>query len=141
MESDQVKLKQNQMEGMVKRLSTQCSQAMTLMKRTQMLEEGAKQTKETGEKRHDNLKELIKQGHAMLEHRLEVFEGLEEKCNILHSEMNKNRQIHEDHRKKMLEELSGLKMDQAGTKTELTRHMTEYTSTFTNNEFFMDKCN
>ena len=46
---------------------------------------------------------------------------------------NKAKHVHEDYRKKMIEEVSKLKMDQSSTQTELQRHMQEYQSTFQNN--------
>lgn len=99
---------------------------MTLQKRTQMLEEQYKSLKDTSDKRHENVKELVKGSTAMLEHRLEIFEGLEEKFNILNMDNNKAKHVHEDYRKKMIEEVSKLKLDQSSTKTELQRHMQEY---------------
>lgn len=47
----------------------------------------------------------------MLEHRLEVFEGMEDKITQIAMENNKNKTVHEDHRKKMIEEIGNLKLD------------------------------
>ena len=93
------------------------------------------------DKKHDNLKEMIKQGNQMLEHRIEGFESIEDKVNILTQQLQKNHNMHEDYKKGILDEIGRINSEHAFTKGDLAKHMNDYKSTFLNNEFFMDKCN
>jgi lipoate-protein ligase A len=77
----------------------------------------------------------------VLEARVEEVSQFEEKITILNDELNKNKVVHEDFRKKMILEISKTNAEAAKTKSELQKHMDEYKSTFINNEFYMDKSN
>lgn len=77
----------------------------------------------------------------MLEHRIEAFENIEEKINLLTTQLQKNQHMHEDYKRGILEEISRINADAAFTKGDLAKHMNDYKSTFINNQFFMDKTN
>lgn len=140
-ETEKTKNKMTQLESLVKKLKDTCTEALGLQKRVNMLDEVVRGGKDLAEKKHENLKELIKQGDAVLEHRIEAFEKLEDKVNIISDELVKNRGVHDDYRRRIFEELTKANSEHAATKAELHKHLNDYTATFTNNEFFMDKCN
>jgi len=105
------------------------------------MEQKLETTKEQSEKRHEAIKDYIGKTKDVLEARVEEVSQFEEKITILNDELNKNKVVHEEFRKKMILEISKTNAEAAKTKSELQKHMDEYKSTFINNEFYMDKSN
>lgn len=54
-------------------------------------------------------------------------------------EISKSKNVHEDYRLKIIEEIRLINEDAGKTKVDLNKHMEEYKATFQNNVFFMDK--
>lgn len=77
----------------------------------------------------------------MLDHKIEAFENLEDKVNLIQSQLNKNHNMHEDYKKQIIEEISLINQAQAEIKGDLAKHMNEYKAKITNNQFFIDKAN
>jgi hypothetical protein len=93
------------------------------------------------EKRHDAIKDLVGKTKDMLEARVDQVCQFEDKITILSDELTKNKSVHEDFRKKMINELSKSNSDIARMRMDLNKHVDEYKATFLNNEFYMDKNN
>lgn len=61
--------------------------------------------KEQGEKRHEQMKDFINKTKDMLEARVDQVCQFEEKITIVNDELNKNKHVHEEFRRKMIDEL------------------------------------
>ena len=85
------------------------------------------------------MKDYIGKTKDVLEARVEEVSQFEDKITILSDELNKNKQVAEEFRKKMIMEISKTNAEAAKIKSSLTQHMEDYKSTFINNEFYMDK--
>lgn len=75
----------------------------------------------------------------MLEARIDQALGFEDKLNILNDELRKSRNVHDDFRRKILEEITSTNREVAEVKTNLHLHQGEYQASIMNNQFFMDK--
>ena len=87
------------------------------------------------------MKDHINQTKEMLEARVEAVTQFEDKIGILGDELTKGKQVHEDFRKKIINEIGKTNQTVADMKVDINKHMEEYQATFLNNEFFMDKSN
>lgn len=77
----------------------------------------------------------------MLEARVDQVCQFEDKITILSDELTKSKSIHEEFRKKMINEISKTNSEQARMRQGLNQHVDEYKAAFLNNEFYMDKNN
>ena len=65
-----------------------------------------KNNKEHAETRQDQLKEHINKTKEVLEVRIDQTIQIEDKITVLSEEFNKNKQVHEEFRRKMIDEIS-----------------------------------
>ena len=75
--------------------------------------------KDQGEKRHEAMKDYIGKTKDVLEARVEEVSQFEEKITILNDELNKNKGVHEDFRKKIILEISKTNGDVAKIRHDL----------------------
>ena len=87
------------------------------------------------------MKDLVGKTKDMLEARVDQVSAFEDKITILSDELTKNKSIHEDFRKKMINEISKTNSEVARMRMDLGKHVDEYKAAFMNNEFYMDKNN
>ena len=76
------------------------------------------------------MKDYVEKTKEMLEARCDQFMSFEDKITILNDEIAKGKTVHEDYRKKIIIELQKIAQEHSVTKSDLTRHLAEYKSTF-----------
>lgn len=91
------------------------------------------------EKKHEQTKELFTKTKEMLEARIEQALGFEDKLTILNDELRKAKTVHEENRRKMVEEIGATKADLGEVKTNLNLHQGEFSASLLNNQFFQDQ--
>ena len=75
----------------------------------------------------------------MLEARVDQVGQYEEKIVILSDELGKVKRVVDDNMRKTIEEIGKTNRDMAELKQSFQAHKESYTSTFDNNNFFMDE--
>ena len=138
-ENAKVRARFDHMEGLIKRMQLTVTDSEAFGKRLGYMEETIANTARQAAKSNDNLKDYVAKTKDMLEARVDQVSAVDERMAAVKEELLKNRVMHEQYRRKIIEELERTNGEIATVKGDLAGHMESYMTTFTNNGFFMEQ--
>ena len=138
-ENAKVRARFDHMEGLIKRMQLTVTDSEAFGKRLGYMEETIANSERRAAKSNDNLKDYVAKTKDMLEARVDQVSAVDERMAAVKEELLKNRVMHEQYRRKIIEELERTNGEIATVKGDLAGHMESYMTTFTNNGFFMEQ--